>query len=74
MFSGQPGVHAPDPAEALGGEDLGRRARRLGAPVVYDHDPVGEVDDPGPYDEPIDDAEGLRKVTVKLARRARGRG
>jgi hypothetical protein len=24
-----------------------------------------------PYDEPIDDAEGLRKATVKLAQRAR---
>jgi len=32
----------------------------------------GELTVRVPYDEPIDDAEGLRKATVKLAHRARG--
>jgi len=34
--------------------------------------PTDELTVRVPYDEPIDDAEGLRKATVKLAHRARG--
>ncbi|HEX4751291.1 MAG TPA: DUF2470 domain-containing protein [Solirubrobacterales bacterium] len=34
--------------------------------------PSGELTVRVPYDEPIDDAAGLRKATVKLAHRARG--
>jgi putative heme iron utilization protein len=33
--------------------------------------PTGELTVRVPYDEPIEDAEGLRKATVKLAHRAR---
>lgn len=34
--------------------------------------PSGELTVRTPYDEPIDDAEGLREATVKPAHRARG--
>jgi hypothetical protein len=33
--------------------------------------PAGELTVRVPYEEPIEDAEGLRKATVKLAHRAR---
>jgi hypothetical protein len=41
VFSRQPGVGAPDPPQPLRGEDIGRQARRLGASLVDDDDPIG---------------------------------
>ncbi|MBN9623025.1 MAG: DUF2470 domain-containing protein [Actinobacteria bacterium] len=65
-----------DMARALAGCDEATAARCLDADRVgltlLAATPKGELTLRVPYDEPIDDAEGLRKATVVLARRARG--
>ena len=64
-----------DMARALAGCDEATAARCLDADrfglTLLAATPSGELTVRVPYDEPIDDAEGLRKATVKLARRAR---
>jgi hypothetical protein len=67
VFSGQSCVHAPDPAEGLRGEDFGRQAGRLGAPIVHDHDPVGGGRGEG---EVMDDDQGAEAVVDQLAQQA----
>jgi hypothetical protein len=62
-------------ARALAGCEEATAARCLDADrfalTLFAATPAGELTVRVPYDEPIDDAEGLRKATVKLARRAR---
>ena len=62
-------------ARALAGCDEATAARCLDADrfglTLLATTPTGELTVRVPYDEPIDDAEGLRKATVKLAHRAR---
>ncbi|HTT93562.1 MAG TPA: DUF2470 domain-containing protein [Solirubrobacterales bacterium] len=62
-------------ARALAGCEEATAARCLDADRVgltlLATTPAGELTVRIPYDEPIEDAEGLRKATVKLARRAR---
>ena len=63
-----------DMARALAGCGEATAARcidadRFGLTLVATT-PTGELTVRIPYDEPIDDAEGLRKATVKLAKRA----
>ena len=64
-----------DMARALAGCDEATAARCLDADrfglILIATTPTGELTVRVPYDEPIDDAEGLRKATVVLARRAR---
>lgn len=64
-----------DMARALAGCDEATAARCLDADrfglTLLATTPTGELTIRVPYDEPIDDAEGLRKATVKLAHRAR---
>jgi heme iron utilization protein len=64
-----------DMARALAGCEEATAARctdadRFGLTLVA-ATPSGELTVRVPFDEPIDDAEGLRKATVVLARRAR---
>jgi putative heme iron utilization protein len=64
-----------DMARALGGCPEATAARcldadRFGLTLLASTEP-GEVTIRVLYDEPIEDAEGLRKATVKLAMRAR---
>jgi heme iron utilization protein len=64
-----------DMARALAGCEEATAARcvdadRLGLTLIA-ATPAGERTVRVPYDEPIEDAEGLRKATVKLAQRAR---
>jgi putative heme iron utilization protein len=64
-----------DMARALAGCQEATAARCLDADrfglTLLAATPSGEMTVRVPYDEPIDDAEGLRKATVKLAKRAR---
>jgi putative heme iron utilization protein len=64
-----------DMARALGGCPEATAARCLDADrfglTLLATTESGELTIRVPYDEPIDDAEGLRKATVKLAMRAR---
>lgn len=64
-----------DMARALAGCDEATAARCLDADrfglTLLAATPSGELTVRIPYDEPIEDAEGLRKATVKLAKRAR---
>jgi hypothetical protein len=64
-----------DMARALAGCDAATAARCLDADriglTLLAATPSGDLTVRIPYDEPIDDAEGLRKATVKLAHRAR---
>ncbi len=65
-----------DMARAIGGCPEATAARcvdadRTGLDLIAET-PDGEVSVRVPYDEPIEGPEGLRKATVKLARRARG--
>lgn len=64
-----------DMARALGGCTDATAARCLDADrtclTLAVITPADELTVRVPYDEPIDDAEGLRKATVKLAHRAR---
>ena len=64
-----------DMARALGGCPEATAARCLDADrtalTLEATTPSGREILRVPYDEPIDDAEGLRKATVKLAHRAR---
>jgi putative heme iron utilization protein len=64
-----------DMARALAGCDEATTARCLDADrfglTLLATTPSGELTVRVPYDEPIEDAEGLRKATVKLAKRAR---
>ena len=57
-------------------DDVGAAARCLDADrfglTLLATTPAGELTVRIPYEEPIDDAEGLRKATVKLAKRSRG--
>jgi putative heme iron utilization protein len=64
-----------DMARALGGCPQAQSARcvdadRSGLDLIATT-AAGEIDVRVPYDEPIEGPEGLRKATVKLARRAR---
>jgi putative heme iron utilization protein len=64
-----------DMARALAGCEESTAARCLDADrfglTLLAATPTGELTVRVPYDEPIEDAEGLRKATVKLAQRAR---
>jgi heme iron utilization protein len=64
-----------DMTRALAGCDEATAARCLDADrfglTLLAATRSGELTVRVPYDEPIDDAEGLRKATVKLAHRAR---
>ena len=64
-----------DMARALAGCDEATAARCIDADrfglMLLATTPAGELTVRIPYDEPVDDAEGLRKATVKLAQRAR---
>ena len=64
-----------DMARALAGCDEATAAHCLDADrfglTLLAGTPTGELTVRVPYEEPIDDAEGLRKATVKLAQRAR---
>jgi hypothetical protein len=64
-----------DMARVLAGCDEATAARCLDADrfglTLLAATPSGELTVRVPYDEPIDDAEGLRKATVTLAKRAR---
>ena len=64
-----------DMARALAGCDAATAARCLDADrfglTLLATTPSGDLTVRVLYDEPIDDAEGLRKATVKLAGRAR---
>jgi putative heme iron utilization protein len=64
-----------DMARALAGCDEATAARCLDADrfglTLLATTPTGELTVRVPYDEPIEDVEGLRKATVKLAHRAR---
>jgi putative heme iron utilization protein len=66
-----------DMARALAGCTEATSARCLDADrfglTLLAATPSGELTVRVPYDEPIDDAEGLRKATVKLAKRARAK-
>jgi putative heme iron utilization protein len=64
-----------DMARALAGCDEATAARCLDADrfglTLLAATPSGELTVRVPYEEPIEDAEGLRKATVMLAKRAR---
>jgi len=64
-----------DMARALAACDEATAARCLDADrfglTLLATTPSAELTVRIPYDEPIDDAEGLRKATVKLAKRSR---
>ena len=51
-------------------QGAGRAIDRVGLPLLATP-PPGERTLRVPYDEPIEDADGLRKATVKLAHKAR---
>lgn len=62
-------------AQALGGQPEASAARcvdadRTGLDLIATT-PAGEVEVRVDYDEPIDEPQGLRKATVKLAQKAR---
>ena len=65
-----------DMARALAGCPEATSARCLDADrfglTLLATTPTDELTVHIPYEEPIDDVEGLRKATVKLAKRARG--